>query len=247
MVTVMGKREKDDGSDLDPLAIHYRFELESGKVREFDVRLDEFSLALMQKERSSYPDWTRLDYNQCPDCALDPRDHPRCPAACAVSHIIEEFRDTSSVEVAEIKITTATRTFEKRAPASVGVSALIGLHMATSGCPILAKLRPMTRTHLPFATTEETMYRVLSMYMLAQYFQMAHGKEPDWDMSGLRELLEDVRQVNKAFCNRIKEPGSQDANLNAVVLLDCFAGITELALKKENLTLIERTFRAYLS
>ena len=31
-----------------------------------------------------------------------------------------------------------------------------------------------------------------------------------------------------------------------MVFLDCFAGITELALKRENLKLIERTFQAYL-
>jgi len=233
-------------ADMDPLAVHYRFELDTGKVFEFGVQLDEQDLSLIRGAAPSYPDWTALEHSQCPNCPLVKEEHPRCPVACSVAHIIERFRDTKSTEEADIHISTSTRTFEKRAPISVGISALLGLHMATSGCPILDKLRPMTRSHLPFATVEETMYRILSMYMLAQYFQMAKDGEPDWKMRGLRALMEDIRQVNKSFCERIKTPHAEDANVNAMVLLDCFAGITELALKRENLKLIERTFQAYL-
>jgi len=231
---------------MDPLAVHYRFELDSGEVHEFGVQLDEQDLSLLYDQPPSYPDWTRLSHCQCPTCPLKEEDVSRCPTACSVAHIIERFRNTKSTDEADIHISTSTRTFEKRAPISVGISAMLGLHMATSGCPILDKLRPMTRSHLPFATVEETMYRILSMYMLAQYFQMAHGGEPDWKMEGLRTLMEDIRQVNKSFCERIKVPNAEDANVNAMVLLDCFAGITELALKRENLALIERTFQAYL-
>lgn len=234
-------------SDIDPLEFHYRFKLKEGEVREFTIRLDEQNLTLIQRKKKSYPDWTKLTHHQCSNCPLNESEHPRCPAAVAVSEIVDRFRNTASHVTAEVTITSANRTFHQKGPVSTGLSALLGLHMATSGCPILDKMRPMTRTHLPFASYEETMYRMLSMYMLAQHFQMSRGKEPDWKMTHLAEMLEDIRRVNKAFCERIRDPQSLDSNVNAMVLLDCFAGITEFALKKKDLRLIERTFAAYLN
>ena len=120
-------------------------------------------------------------------------------------NIISTFSEDPSTLVAEIEIKTATRTFKKIAPISVGISALVGLHMVTSGCPIMDRLRPMARTHLPFATHEETTYRVLSMYLLAQYFIEKDGGTPDWEMKDLKNLMEDIHIVNSTFCQRIKE------------------------------------------
>ena len=57
------------------------------------------------------------------------------------------------------------------------VFSLIGIYMVTSGCPIMDKLRPMARFHLPFASTEETIYRAISTYLLGQYFLEQKGKK----------------------------------------------------------------------
>jgi len=48
--------------------------------------------------------------------------------------------------------------------------------------PIFEKLKPMVRFHLPFASIEETKYRAISMYLLAQYFLYQQGSQPDWDL-----------------------------------------------------------------
>jgi hypothetical protein len=95
--------------------------------------------------------------------------------------------------------------------------------MVTSGCPILEKLKPMLRFHLPFASTDETMYRAISMYLMAQYFAYRHGNQPDWDLKKLSESYDNVRIVNENFCKRLSTIEGKDANLNAVVLLDVFS------------------------
>lgn len=118
--------------------------------------------------------------------------------------------------------------------------------MVTSGCPVMDKLRPMVRTHLPFATGEETMYRVLSMYLLAQYFLYKEGQRPDWDLKNLAEIYEAIHTVNKSFCQRLSGIHIKDASLNAVAQLDNFADITSFSLEINRLDQIKRLFHAYL-
>ncbi len=118
--------------------------------------------------------------------------------------------------------------------------------MVTSGCPIMEKLKPMVRHHLPFATTEETTYRVLSMYLLAQYFLYKRGKKPDWDLKGLVDIYDNIRTLNKAFCGRISHVEFKDAGINAVVILDNFADMVRYSIDKDNLDKIEVLFEAYL-
>ena len=70
----------------------------------------------------------------------------------------------------------------------------------------------MVEFHLPFATTTETVYRTISMYVMAQFFCRRRGKEPDLDLVRLPDLLEDVRQVDLGFCGRISALGAEDAS-----------------------------------
>jgi hypothetical protein len=233
-------------SDIDPLEFRYTFRLPGGRTEVFVVRLDEQSLGILQEIPKDLPDWTRLGYHQCPGCPLKEETTPHCPVAASLVPVLSPFSEVSSTTEADIEIQTATRTFRKKAPVSVGISALAGLHMVTAGCPIMDHLRPMARTHLPFSTHEETTYRVLSMYLLAQFFIKKDGGEADWDMERLEDLMEEVHQVNKTFCERIDDVAEKDANRNALVLLDCFAGITHFALSRGSLKLIRRSFTGYL-
>lgn len=228
------------------MEIKYRFQFDGGEEREFLLRLDPQTLELKGGGRSFYPAWTGLDHHQCRGCPLKSAESPNCPAAERVSDVIETFKDRGSAELAEITVTTGRREYRKRAPVSEGISAVLGVLLASSACPVMSRLRPMVRTHLPFASHEETMYRLLSMHMVAQYFRAQRGLEPDWEMRGLLSLMEEIREVNRSFCARVRETCTNDANINALVLLDCFAGITEMSLKAKSLQEIERLFDGYL-
>ena len=108
------------------------------------------------------------------------------------------------------------------------------------------KLKPMVRTHLPFATLQETLYRLVAMYMLAQHFQAMRGNKPDWELKGLIHLLEDLRTVNRSFSQRLATECAEDATLKALGHLDGFADNAIFFLTNEKgLEEFERAFQAH--
>jgi hypothetical protein len=228
------------------ITFRYTFTASNGIVREFDLRLDEKTLELQPRKRASYPEWTRLSHNQCPNCTLDEKTHPRCPIAANMVEVIEHFGDAVSHEEVEVEIASPERIYKRKASLQEGIGSLIGIYMVTSGCPVMDKLRPMVRTHLPFATAEETLYRVISMYLLAQYFRLKKGKAPDWDLKELVRIYEEVRIVNQHFAKRLVSAQVKDASVNAVVVLDCFAETATFSINEAMLGDIERLFGAYL-
>jgi hypothetical protein len=70
---------------------------------------------------------------------------------------------------------------------------------------------------------DETIYRVMTMYVMAQYLRMKKGLRADWDLKDLEKLYGDVKEVNAGFCRRIASAGKKDAVLNSVAHLDIFA------------------------
>ena len=102
------------------------------------------------------------------------------------------------------------------------------------------------RSHLPFATREETTYRAVAMYWLTQFFRKQRGKEPDWSLEGLVRIYEEIITVNRCFRVRIAGVLLADAGLNALLQLDCYAQFTNMLLLRKNLGEIERLFHAYL-
>ena len=95
--------------------------------------------------------------------------------------------------------------------------------MASSGCPIIGVLRPLVRFHLPFASLDETEYRVFSTYIFAQYFKFLTGEEPDWEMQKLKAAYEQIQIVNTSIVTKLSEVELNDTSRNAVVTLSSFA------------------------
>jgi len=228
------------------IVIEYRFRFERGTDKLFVVRLRREDLRLVLNPTAFHPSWTRLEHRQCPNCPLEPTQAPHCPAAAGLADLMDSFKDCLSTEPAEIVVAVEAREYRKQAPVQYGVSALMGLLMATSGCPVMAKLRPMVHVHLPFATIEETMFRAASMYLLAQHFRVQRGQVADWEMANLVEIFDQVAEVNQAFAQRLVSINPKDASLNALANLDCFAVVTSFAITKDNLKELEPLFQAYL-
>ncbi len=225
--------------------LEYQFRLAGGGIKEFRIRLREPELQLVDETRGALPEWTRLEHHQCANCPLSKDLHPHCPVAAGMAGVIEAFRDCLSTERAEIVIRGETREYRREASLQYGVSSLMGLHMVTSGCPIMDKLRPMVRTHLPFANIEETTYRLTSMYLLAQFFVQQHGGEGDWELRRLVDLCDAVGQVNQGFSRRLLSINPRDASLNGLASLDCFTMSAAFAVDRERLSELEAVFRPY--
>ena len=228
------------------MILDYEFRLRDGTQKRFTVHLRKPGLELIAPRHSILPDWTRLTHHQCPNCPLDPHKHPHCPIAANLADVIEAFRDCISVEEADITIRSESRAYFKHATVQYGVGSLMGVYMVVSGCPIMDRLRPMVYTHLPFSTVKETMFRAVSMYLLAQYFVSQQGKTPDWKLEKLVRIYEDIRQVNLSFSRRLLSINPKDASLNGLVGLDCFATVTAFSIERDSLQEIEALFEIYL-
>ncbi len=235
-----------DESDFDKtITYHYRFTLGDGIEREFDIKLDNKTLNLIPTEKKVHPKWTELRYRKCPNCTLNEAQHKFCPIAANLVDLVDFFSSSISYEEVDIVIETQERKYMKRTTLQRGLSSLIGIYMVTSGCPIMEKLKPMVRYHLPFATLAETRYRVLSMYILAQYFLHRRGKRPDWELKKLAKIYEDIGIVNRNFSNRLSGIEVEDASINALVHLDAFRDSVTLLLSENMLDEIELLFKAY--
>ena len=226
--------------------IQYRFKFGKGVEKLFDVRLNRETLDLIQSKRESYPEWVNLSFFKCLTCPLEEVHYPSCPIAANLVDLVDFFRDMISYKEVDLQIHCEERTYCKHTTLQQGISSLVGIYMVTSGCPIMEKLKPMVRYHLPFASLKETQYRVLSMYLLAQYFKHRQGKEPDWDLKNLVRIYDDVQTVNKYFCQRLSGIHIEDATLNAMVKLDMFAKHISASINRDALDKVEQLFDAYL-
>jgi hypothetical protein len=204
-----------------PIWYRYTFTLDDGRTRSFLVTLDPDTLNIIPPPDQVVPAWARLDYASCEHCALPPGSQ-YCPIAANIGPIVDVFSDILSFRTVEATVESTQREYHKKGSAQDALFPLLGIYMSASGCPSMEKLKPMVRHHLPFATLDETMYRVLSMYVTAQYLRMQEGLEPDWELKGLKELFDHVNQVNVAFSRRLVKAASEDALVNALVILDAF-------------------------
>ncbi|MEX2189654.1 MAG: hypothetical protein WEB33_03025 [Bacteroidota bacterium] len=196
----------------------YRFDFEDGPQKDFVVDLESDSLSLILEGDHPKPEWTRLKYHQCENCPL-PDSVEYCPVALNLSSLVESFQDSISFEKTKVTVETKERVFVKDTTLQKGLSALIGIYMVSSNCPVMDWLRPMVRFHLPFATSKETVYRAVSMYLTAQFFIMRKGGSPDWEMKNLAEIYKAISAVNRGISKRISNASNKDANVNAVVIL----------------------------
>ena len=203
---------------METLRFLYTFQLPNGTEKIFEVLLDAASLGLVLTEEPPKPDWTKLKFHQCANCPLGD-DVEYCPVAVNLSTLIETFKDHISFETLSVSVRTTERTYQQNTSLQKALSSVIGIYMVTSNCPIMDKLRPNVRFHLPFASLTESVYRTVSMYLTAQYFLMQQGEEPDWELKNLMDTFNQVAIVNKGMSSRVSHASSKDANANAVVIL----------------------------
>ncbi len=228
------------------IVYNYKFVLNNRVEKEFSVLLDAKTLNLVQREnRKRYPEWTKLDFFKCPNCSLDEKQYRFCPVAVNMIEIIDFFSGFKSHNEVDVIIESAARKYIKHVTLQKGLSSLIGICMVANDCSIMAKMKPMVRYHLPFATQQETKYRVVSMYLLAQYFLWKHGKKPDWELEELVKIYNDIQIVNKNFGKRFSAIQGKDANVNALVLLDCFADFVVVSINENIMEDMKVLFNTY--
>ena len=228
------------------LTIQYSFRMQDGKEDTFPVELETASMQIIPKQPDVPPPWSALDFHQCPNCPLAVENHPSCPAALNMIVLVERFNKLLSYDKTLVVVITEERVIYSHTTMQRGVCSLMGLLMACSGCPLTAFFKPMARFHLPFAGTEETIWRATSSFLLAQYFRKMEGHPSDFKFNGLSKIYSEIQKVNMAFAQRLRTACEQDSMINAMILLDMFAKSLPPAIE-ESLEEIRHLFQPYLS
>lgn len=200
----------------------YRLRGPGGFACDLSVVIDGETLSCVTPAPVARP-WTALGCQQCPNCPLDPAVTPLCPFAARIEPVVAPLGSLLSYERVELTADCGERLVSGTVTAQAAASSLIGLIGAVSGCPRTAFLKPMAWFHQPLATEEETIFRATAAYLVSQYFAHADGREPDWDLHGLKHHYEHLQQVNRAMAGRLRLAGEKDATVNAIVRLDMFA------------------------
>lgn len=229
---------------MEEMYFNYTFKLGNGIEKKIDVILDN-ELNVISKERKEVPKWIDMKNFKCKNCKL-PEKIKNCPVAFNLLEIIEKFKDIYSYEEAEITIETPERTYYKKTSVQAGIGSLMGIYMVTSGCPVLEKLKPMVKFHLPFATIEETMYRAVSMFMTAQLLRERKGLAANFDLTEIMTIYSEIEKVNINFAKKLNELNMSDASINAIVLLNSFASFANLSFDEELTEILGKYFKMYL-
>lgn len=227
-------------------SIIYRFNFETGEKKEIKVEIDNHTLTSVNINGHTHPEWTRYKNFKCPNCPVERDADDFCPVAINLEEVIRVFSSTASYDRVNLEIETQDRNYSKETSVQSGVSGIIGILMVTSGCPIMGKLKPMVRFHTPFSSLEETEYRAMSMYLLAQYFRKKWGKEPDWELKNLKDIYENISILNQNVARRIADLESKDASINSLIVLNNFAEYVTVSLDEDMLHELEVLFTEYM-
>lgn len=230
-------------SDDQVLKFTYKFQFDDSSEKKFDVLLRSDTLELVHSPNPNPPSWTKLKFNQCENCPLNDATE-YCPVALNLSYVIDEFKFSTSHDKTWVVVESPERSYAQETSVQDGLSSIMGIYMVTSNCPILDNLRPMARFHLPFASAVESVYRSVSMYLMAQYFRFRRGEAADWSLEKLLDVYKDIAKVNKGLWNRLSRASGFDANVNALIVLNTFGDAVRFSLKKD-LDEIAKIFSSY--
>jgi hypothetical protein len=217
---------------MTPVRIRYRFVLPDGRRESFDLFFDPQDFRLLNPHPPELPFWAALGCKQCENCPLKADTHPHCPVAVQLVGVIERLEQLVSYDQVRIDVQTAERTVTHETTAQQALSSLLGLIIATSGCPRTEFLRPMARFHLPLASEMETLYRSVTMYALAQLLKASAGATPDTQLDGLKHAYAELHRVNRGLARRIGAATGGDPARNAVALLDAYTTLLPNAMEQ---------------
>jgi hypothetical protein len=172
-----------------------------------------------QQDVRAAPEWTRLERHQCSNCPLSTAEHSHCPAAVDIAHVVERFQEAPSHKAVHVQADMLERSHSRRTDLQTALHTVLGLMMATSACPVLSRMKGPARLHMPFATVDETLFRMVGAYFIGQYHRAHEGQVPDWSLASLADFYKQVQAVNHHLKLRLDAIATSDAHLNAVVSL----------------------------
>ncbi|MBI3771663.1 MAG: hypothetical protein HY272_03065 [Gammaproteobacteria bacterium] len=224
--------------------VRYRFRFNDGREKVFVENFRADTLEPIGKP-SRPPAWTALEYHRCSNCPLNPAQQAYCPAALSLVKLIEECAELDPLEAVILEVTTAERVVTLSTTVQNGVGSLMGLVIAASGCPHSSFFRPIARYHVPLASEEETIFRVVSMYFLGQYVRQQAKLGGELTLDGLFEVYRQLETVNNGIAQRLRAAGEAEISVKTLMGWDVFSGMFPMR-TSEILERMKLLFAAYL-
>jgi hypothetical protein len=206
--------------------ITYKLSLKNGEPVKFAVDTERTADIDLSE---NLPSWTLLSHHQCPNCPLGDRQR-HCPAAVDIEHIVESFCHVDSHAQVQVDVHMGERQHSKQTDIQSALQSLLGLSLATSACPVLSQMKGPGRLHMPFATVDETLFRMVGAYFVGQYLKGQQGGVADFTLDSLSRMYGEVQTVNRHLKRRLDDAVSRDANINAVVSLMSVAMLVSFSL-----------------
>jgi hypothetical protein len=213
--------------------IEYKFYIKNAETKSYKIIFDD------KEEKCPF------EKNNCLDCINN--NENKCILYKKLIEYIEFFGKFPSYENISVEVITPYRTYTKKCSLQEGARSLLGIIMPTSGCPVFKYLYPMARFHLPFSSIEETQFRVMGMYLLGQYLRMNKDLPTDWGFENLINIYSNIRDINKAICNKIRESSYMDGSINAIIILDILADQVLFTIDEKELEFFYRIYDIYLT
>ena len=198
----------------------YQFTIPDRPIVKLDFELQLETLEMIHHSNETKPDWTKLEYHQCSHCPLVQSDEPYCPAAVNLIDLVEQFKDIDSIQNVHLEVSTPERTTISDTQIVPALRSLMGLLVATSGCPKTHALKAQARFHLPVSSIEETIVRSASFYILSLYLR--DGSVNENPFGELAQMYEELNMTNHALAKRIRSSIESDSAINAIIQLDTF-------------------------
>ena len=224
--------------------IVYTFE-RKGEVIDFNFVFRESDFSLINEIEVDGEPWIKLDFHKCSHCPLNGKEHSVCPLAQALHGVMKKMSFNLSYEKTFVEIETKNRTVSKLTDMQEAFRSMLGLVISTCGCPYTTFFRPMARFHLPFSDINETIYRALSMFLLAQHFRAESDHLSAQGINDLLDIYYNITIVDEYICKRLKAVRNEDASVNAITILHSLYESIKYA-KERGFERLRPLFHAYL-
>ena len=117
---------------MNTIVIKYCFRFPDNSSEEFKLELNPINLELTGNIPQSLPEWTKLDFHQCPHCPLDVETDPYCPLAANIVNIVLRFNGLISYDKIWVDVITQERRITQYTTAQKAISSMMGLVIRSS-------------------------------------------------------------------------------------------------------------------
>ncbi len=197
----------------------YHLKLENGQVVTFEVFDKKGVNPAELNSYSGLPQWVNLECEQCSVCPFTTKDTTYCPAAFELQDVISQCRKIASYERVEFSKETERGTTTTQADMQTALFSVIGEKAISSACTVLNSRQWSLDYYSMITTPENILYRSLSTYLVRQFLIGSSGGDPDFQLKGHIDYVEEIISVFGSLLERFRYISEEDSTNNAVVRL----------------------------